>query len=213
MYARPLTTLDIDASKNTGFVKRNASIADISTVFLPQESENTTIDRLGRWIMVAGPISIIYSGSTFGDILRQVFVGSGRKIGLWLRYDLAPVADKLLTYLKLKDGWAGDDTRAPSAQAYTTLAFVLNAMPANIIAPSAFVDEEGELGLQWRNNDTIATVSTSGDGLVYYSIHNESGEPSLFGEFESPACDLRMEGKLPVEFFEAVAGIFPNHAR
>lgn len=63
---------------------------------------------------------------------------------------------------KLTDGWAGEDTRAPTSKIIDIAQNLLNLLPATTQLPEVEVDEEfGSINFSWSNSEYSQTFSLS----------------------------------------------------
>ncbi|QGZ62119.1 hypothetical protein [Paraburkholderia acidisoli] len=111
--------------------------------------------------------------------------------------DIPPVLTKIEAlraeindYAGLADGWDGEGSRAPSADAVVDAICLTMHLPAGIPVPRAMVSANGEVGLYWRSDRAYVDIAIEDGGTIsIYARDKANGDQEQFWD-ELPASKV-----------------------
>jgi hypothetical protein len=96
----------------------------------------------------------------------------------------------------LEDGWAGEDSVAPSEETISDALKFIALLPDTVPAPLVTPASDGEIVLEWFADSKKAVVGFEGDGHFGYALFRE-------GKFRPGVEDGSLEeNRLPEDFLE-----------
>lgn len=113
------------------------------------------------------------------DLVRRHFVFNKTAA------DLATSALRscLERYLRLRDGWDGPESKAPSRRSIEIIEAMLNRLPTCLPIPTAMLSRSGEVGLYWDSLTTFADIVLEDDRVFSFFVRNKGSGVEAFADY------------------------------
>lgn len=92
-------------------------------------------------------------------------------------YSLHATNSQLDVYASLADGWDGEESLAPSANAVLLAKQILDMIPAGISVPHPMISKEGVIGFYWSDENAFADIEIDGDNTFSIYAKRRKGAP------------------------------------
>lgn len=79
---------------------------------------------------------------------------------------LASLWDRVEGFVRMPNGWAGEDTIAPAREIADDVGVLLSELPQDLELPQATASGEGEIGLTWFKGDDRLDAIIAPDGYL-----------------------------------------------
>jgi hypothetical protein len=91
------------------------------------------------------------------------------------------IASACFELSQLRDGWNGDQSRAPSGYVYNDLWEIGKSIPHHAVPPEVEVDDDGSVALRWDTDTHFFALTLQGNGRVTGTMYPRSaGIPAQF---------------------------------